>query len=416
MITRRDADEIAAGWARQESERRGYECAPMVSEFDLGYVVWTRQPPTVLPIPGDGSRTVIDRESGLISSWPGIPPDAVADAYRQSRDALAAQRRTLDPEVELRRNAFRLVSPATAAHLTTPDGRLFRARGAKGDQRIDHHPLVAEHLSTVDRRTLVRGTERHAELIVLSDALHEADRARAEGGEGPITLDEARAWLRTADFETYYVRETGDPLAGERCRPCESCIVALVGFALLPWPDLAFAEEWPAPYDDRIAQPGRFPDRIAGAFADGGWRPMEAEVRAGLADITVNRVVEVAGLRHRHRPFPAAREIFTDFPILTPGVRGPGARRAVRLLDLDPVKAARSADILAEFGEVIGAALFPIGVEHRGDALLAVDERGRIFGLDQGGEWYLGATIDEALTGLMTGDGPAERVNDNGTW
>jgi hypothetical protein len=27
MITRADAEEIAAGWARGESERRGYECA-----------------------------------------------------------------------------------------------------------------------------------------------------------------------------------------------------------------------------------------------------------------------------------------------------------------------------------------------------------------------------------------------------
>ena len=52
MITREDAEEIAAGWARRESERRGYECAPMLSEFDLGFVVWTRQPREVATHPG----------------------------------------------------------------------------------------------------------------------------------------------------------------------------------------------------------------------------------------------------------------------------------------------------------------------------------------------------------------------------
>jgi hypothetical protein len=97
VITRIDAEEIAAGWARRESERRGYDCTPMVSEFDLGFVVWTKQPPTVLPIPGDGVRTVIDRETGAVSTYPGIPAEVVADLYRGHRPGLAAQRRTSIP-------------------------------------------------------------------------------------------------------------------------------------------------------------------------------------------------------------------------------------------------------------------------------------------------------------------------------
>ena len=47
--------------------------------------------------------------------------------------------------MELRRNARRRPAPTTAAHLTV-DGRLFIARGAKGDQEIQHHPLVAAQL------------------------------------------------------------------------------------------------------------------------------------------------------------------------------------------------------------------------------------------------------------------------------
>ena len=414
MITLRDAEEIAAGWARRESERRGHDCAPMVSEFDLGFVVWTRQPSAVLPIPGDGARTVIDRATGLLSTWPGIPPDVVAEMYREHRPSLAAGPRTLDPEVELRRNARRRPSPTSAAHITV-DGRLFIGRGAKGDQEINHHRLVAQHLSGADPGTLVRGVERHAELIALSDLLHEADRARAEVDAPPVTLDEARAWPRTASFAAFWVRETGDPLAGQPSRPCESCIVALVDFAVLPWSDLGFTTEWRSS-SDRIPQPGRFPEEVAGALAGGGWLGLPPMAAEALADRAINRVVKVAGRHGRHRPFPAARALLRDFPSLSVPRRGPGVRRSIRPVTLDPLAAAHTVDVLAEFAEVVGARLFPIGVEARGDAQLVVDERGRIFGLDQGGEWFLGQTVDEALVGLMTGDGPAERVRDDGSW
>jgi hypothetical protein len=411
MITLAEAEEIAAGWARRESERRGYECAPMISEFDLGFVVWTRQPPSIRPIPGDGGRTVIDRATGELTTWPGVPADVVAELYREHQPALAARRRTVDPEVELRRNARRLPAPTVAAHLTV-DGRLFIARGAKGDQEIRHHPLVEAHLGTVDPGALVRGAERHAELIAVSDALHEADRARAEAGAPSLTLDEARGLLRTAGFAAFHVRETGDPVGGTAARPCESCIVALVEFAVLPWPQLALAAEWPPIYEERIAEPGRFPDELARIMAGGGWKPLNRPSRELLADVKISDVQQVAA----HVPFPAIRRMLVDFPLLSPARRGPGAQRAIRVLTLDPMDAAFTAGALAELASEIGAPLFPMGREGWGDSLLAMDSRGRVFGLDQGGEWFLGETLDEALVGLLTGDGPASRIRDDGTW
>ncbi|WP_306215823.1 SUKH-3 domain-containing protein [Actinoplanes sp. RD1] len=453
MITRAEAEEIAAGWARRETERRGYECTPMVSEFDLGFVVWTSQPRTVRPMPGDHARTVIDRETGVLSTFPGVPPAVVAAMYRERRPIVAAQRRTVDPQVELRRNARRLASPTTAAHLTV-DGRLFTARGAKGDQTIDHHPLVARRLAELGAPATVRGADRHAELIVLSDALHEADRLRSEtggdalhgddglrseagaeglhesGAEGlhesdghglqegdgdELREDAARAWLRTANFGAFLIREPGDPLAGAEARPCESCITVLVDFALLPWSCLAWTEPF-RPWSANIAQPGRFPEPVAGVLADGGWRPVPAAVAEALADGMIDDALTVPGTRHRLRAFPAARAALTDFPGIFCGVRGPGVRRQVRWLNLEPAAAAHTADVLGEFGEVLGVALFPLGVEAKGDAIIAIDERGRVFALDQGGEWFVGETLDEALINLLTGDGPAERVRDDGTW
>jgi hypothetical protein len=64
---------------------------------------------------------------------------------------------------------------------------------------------------------------------------------------------------------------------------------------------------------------------------------------------------------------------------------------------------------------VIGAALYPLGVEGDHDALLAVDEQGRVFALDHAGEWFLGDTVADALRTLVTGAQPA-RVHDDGSY
>lgn len=393
MITRSEAEQIAARWADSESEQRGYGCEPMLAEFDLGYVIWTRQPVSILPVPGDGARTVIDRQTGVLTTWPGIPIDDLAELYRDRRPVPSP---TVDPAVALLRSARRRPSPTTVAHLTV-DGRLFRAQGAKGDQKLDHHPLVAAYLSAVDDGARVRGVQRHAELVAVSDALHEA---------GAISLDEARAWLGTAEFETFFVRETGDPSGGRPARPCETCIGALVDFALLPWSDLAFTTDW-RHGADHIPEPGRFPHEVARILAGGGWLSR----RPGDAAIT--RAVEASG--GRLQPFPAARRILADFSGVRCGRRGPGLRRAVRLLTLDPTPGAYAWAALDEFAQVLGVPLFPIGLEG-GDAIVAVDQVGRVFVLDQAGEWFVGESIDEALVSLLAGDGPAARVRDDGVW
>ncbi|WP_127499157.1 SUKH-3 domain-containing protein [Actinoplanes solisilvae] len=402
MITRGEAEQIAERWARNESEQRGYGCEPMLAEFDLGYVVWTRQPSTMLSVPGDGARTVIDRETGLLSTWPGVPAEEIAAVYRDRRPTPPG---TVDPAISLLRLTRRRPAPTTAAHLTAGD-RLFRAQGAKGDQRINHHALVIDRLEMLGAEARVRGAHRHAELIAVSDALHDASRARGR----EIALDEARAWLTEAAFTAYLVRDQGDPTAGKEMRPCETCLSVLVDLAVLPWSDLAFTSEW-RHGSDRIPAPGRFPHEVARTLAGGGW--IGTEPGASLGAAAVERAVDASD--GRLRPFDAARAAVADFPRVRCGRRGPGQRRAIRLLLLDPVPGAHASAALSEFSEVIGVPLFPIGVEG-GDAVVAIDELGRVFVLDQAGEWFVGSTLDEALTGLLTGDGPARRVHDDGTW
>ena len=400
MITRAEAEEIAAQWARSESEQRGYGCEPMLAEFDLGYVIWTRRPSGVLPVPGDGARTVIDRETGVVSTWPGVPTEDIAAVYRDRRPRPPG---TVDPEVALLRLTRRRPAPTTVAHITVGD-RLFRAQGAKGDQVIRHHPLITTRLRGLGEGAVVRGAERHAELVALSDVLHEQSRARGR----EITLDEARALLVDARFQAFPVRDTGDPGATGESRPCESCIAMLVDFALLPWSDRAFTEEW-RHGSDRVPEPGRFPHEVARTLAGGGW----VGTAEGLGAAAIARAVEIG--RGRLRPFAAAERAVADFPGVRCGRRGPGTRRAVRLLTLDPEPGAYAAATLAEVGQVIGAPLFPIGIEG-GDAVVAIDEPGRVWVLDQGGEWFVGSSLDEGLVALLTGDGPARRLRDDGTW
>ncbi len=104
----------------------------------------------------------------------------------------------------------------------------------------------------------------------------------------------------------------------------------------------------------------------------------------------------------------------TAFPSLVGARLGPGEQVWISRFDIRPRQVAHTADTLADFAAVIGARLFPIGTENQ-HSIIAVDEQGRIFALDQAGEWFLGADIDEALTTLLLGRAPA-RVRDDGTW
>ena len=79
-----------------------------------------------------------------------------------------------------------------------------------------------------------------------------------------------------------------------------------------------------------------------------------------------------------------------------------------------PEAAAGTADALGDFGQLIGARLFPLGTDLVG-GVLAIDERGRVFVLDQAGEWFAGETIQAALTRLVRGVA-LPRVRNDGTW
>ncbi|MEU4625949.1 SUKH-3 domain-containing protein [Actinoplanes sp. NPDC023801] len=413
MITLTEAEHIATGWAHRQSIRRGYPCVPSVEELTLGYAVSMLLPPDVRTEPGADVTTVIDRATGRLSHWPPAPASELDRRYTERREAAVGSHRTSDPIAELRREAYRRVTPSVAAHLTL-GGRLFQAHGAKGDQDLRHHGIVADRLAAVPRENTVRGAERHAELLVVSDVLYEADRARAVAGLAPLTLDEARTLLGQGRFETFHIRESGDPLGGRPATFCATCADILFDLTVVADADRAHPRIG-RPEAGTDPQPGRFPPEIAGALAADGWGPATAPKRERDGRWAIQRIERSPGGEFTLESFPAARAAFTEFYDIGLAINGPGAAQRVRWFQLGSGGLYHLADPLHEFGEVVGARMFPLGREGFTEAILAIDERGRVFSLDQGGEWFVGETLDQAIVALATGL-PAARVHDDGTW
>ncbi|MFF5171647.1 SUKH-3 domain-containing protein [Micromonospora sp. NPDC000089] len=410
MIDRQQAEQLATVWARRDSQRLGYECRPTIDEFDLGYVIRSTVSTDAATVPGDLPTTVVDKETGEVTTWPRVPTPVVEQMYRRSRPTGAPAPRTVDPASQLLREIRRLPTPTTVAHLTV-EGRTFIAQGAKGDIELNHHPLVRAYLDELPPGHLVRGGGRHAELIVVSDVLHEYDHRRAAAGQPPLTMREAEPLLFAAPLQVFRVRERNDPAAGVAERPCDSCVNMLVHFGVVGWSDSAFTVERKSqPHDS--PEPDRFPPEVANSLVEAGWRPSRGD--EGLALMAIREALEVTSEQHEHPSLTAAQATLSKFPGLVSGRRGPGQQVWISWFSIDPLHAAHTADTLADFGAVLGVRLFPIGSE-RQDSILAVDERGRIFALDQAGEWFLGEDIDDALTTLLLGRAPA-RVRDDGTW
>jgi hypothetical protein len=414
MITRADADAVAAAWARSESLTRDREFRATVEEFDLGFAVRTASvrrlfsPSEV----GTGVR-VIDRATGRVSTWPNWPAETLEQIYREQRAEIVDPPKTADPEVQLRREIHRRTAPSVAAHATV-QGRVYIARGAKGDQELVHHPLVREQMAGQTPQETVRGCERHAELIVCSDALHDVDRRRALDGLAPLALDEARRVLGGSLFETFQIQPPGDELAGKPNEPCESCVHVLTRLALLPWSNTGSLHPVVAPPRPN-PDPSRFSDVTASELLHAGWRPAAApDIQAEMAETMAEDIVAVNGREFRHQAFPAVYEAYGHTGMLVITRRAPGVDQRSQAFEICSDRGRHFADVLHEFGQVIRARLFPLGRVGY-ESLLAIDEHGRVFHLDQAGEWFVAGGYVEALETLIQGR-RTHRVRDDGTW
>jgi len=108
----------------------------------------------------------------------------------------------------------------------------------------------------------------------------------------------------------------------------------------------------------------------------------------------------------QHAVFPAAIEAWAEFGGLAFDVPGPGRTLARTPFLLDPRCGLHSPRTLADLGRALDTRLAPLGEELYGQALLAIDEQGRVYSLDHTGEWFLGHSVDQALATLVLGLAP----------
>jgi len=158
----------------------------------------------------------------------------------------------------------------------------------------------------------------------------------------------------------------------------------------------------------------RFPPEIAELLAAEGW---SAERRDdGRARDWALRVAGYADLDGRHHVVvPAAVEAYAEFGGLRLRPNSDGEQIAPSSVHLDPFRVLHSVTTLTAFADALGSPVTPLGEEGDGTGILAIDEAGRVFVLDHGGDWFLGDTLDAALGTLLLGRQPA-RVRLDGTW
>jgi hypothetical protein len=158
----------------------------------------------------------------------------------------------------------------------------------------------------------------------------------------------------------------------------------------------------------------RFPPAVVEALTAAGWQPgRRVPEPTAKAIAAVSEVVSALG--RRHTVVEPAVAALTEFGGLWIDQEGPGRDQLRRPFGLDPTVVAASVDTLTEVGRVLGLWLFPIGSEGAQDSILAMDEHGRVFAIDQAGEWFVGGSIDEALVALIEGH-RLPLVDERGTW
>ncbi|MFG2843171.1 SUKH-3 domain-containing protein [Kitasatospora sp. NPDC048296] len=149
----------------------------------------------------------------------------------------------------------------------------------------------------------------------------------------------------------------------------------------------------------------RFPADVAAELKAAGWHPGRWQIRQ--AEEWADTLAGYGGSDGvQHAVFPAAVEAWAEFGALAFDLSGPGRQLARTPFLIDPLCGLHQPRTLFDLGRALGTRLAPLGEEAYGQALLAVDEEGRVYSLDHTGEWFLGHGIDQAISALVLGTAP----------
>lgn len=150
----------------------------------------------------------------------------------------------------------------------------------------------------------------------------------------------------------------------------------------------------------------RFPENVETVLRTAGWQPGRWDIRQAESWADQLRA-HVSPGGHQHCLFPAAVEAWAEFGGLRIDVTGSGREIARTPFLIDPMRGMHLARTFVDLGMALGSEVCPLGEESDGSALLAIDAEGRVYSLDHTGDWFLGATCDQALVTLITGLRPS---------
>jgi hypothetical protein len=151
----------------------------------------------------------------------------------------------------------------------------------------------------------------------------------------------------------------------------------------------------------------RFPAAVDDALQAAGWAAGRWEMAQAEEWADTLRAHRSPG-GHLHAVLPSAVQVWAEFGGLTLDPTGPGRQVAPTGAVVDPLACLHAARTLGDLGDALGVEICALGVESGASgALLAMDAKGRVYGLDHTGDWFLGADFDTALTTLLTGLRPA---------
>jgi hypothetical protein len=156
------------------------------------------------------------------------------------------------------------------------------------------------------------------------------------------------------------------------------------------------------------------PSEVADVLRAAGWSPDHRQSEGQVAVAIEVVEAEVGRNGAKIESFPAAIDALRTFGGVHVAQDGPGRDLRRRPFAIDPTQVAATAETLADLGKQLNTRLFPIGMEGDHDSVVAIDETGRVFALDHAGVWYLGDSIETALTTLITGTEPP-RLDESGT-
>jgi hypothetical protein len=145
----------------------------------------------------------------------------------------------------------------------------------------------------------------------------------------------------------------------------------------------------------------RFSAVVDAALRAAGWQPGRWDIKQAEIWADALRSHE-SPAGHRHSVFPAAVEAWAEFGGLHIPPRPPAARSPRRPAPGPPARPPHGPYARGP-RQSPGHRSGPLGEESDTRALLAIDAEGRTYTLDHTGDWYLGATIDQALTTLVSG-------------